>query len=234
MTTEQPLDPTNPLVGFTRRYHRMFPTGNRVDYEPPRSRSIAEIAKAEGRSPEDVVYDELLKDGGNRLLLLAIGNYEEVSLDWCEAMLGSDDVVLGLGDGGAHYGMICDASFTTFALTHWTRDRDRGRLTIEAMIHRLTREPALLIELEDRGLVAPGYRANLNVIDYPRLDLHSPLVVADQPAGGKRRHHPADRDVATNVAGKAILRDGVPTEERPGQLIRGAQAPRLEMAQAAE
>jgi N-acyl-D-aspartate/D-glutamate deacylase len=234
MTTEEPLNPTNPLVGFTRRYHRMFPTGNRVDYEPPRSRSIAAIAKDEGRSPEDVVYDELLKDDGHRLLLLTIGNYEEVSLDWCEAMLASDDVVLGLGDGGAHYGMICDASFTTFALTHWTRDRDHGRLPIEAMIHRLTREPAQLIGLADRGLVAAGYRANLNVIDYAKLDLHNPRIVADLPAGGKRLHQRADGYVATIVAGKVILRDGVPTDERPGQLIRGAQAPRLETAPAAE
>ena len=234
MTTEAPLNPTNPLVGYTRRYHRMFPTGNRVDYEPPKSQSIAEIAKAEGRSPEDVVYDELLKDDGHRLLLLTIGNYEEVSLDWCEAMLGSDDVVLGLGDGGAHYGMICDASFTTFALTHWTRDREQGRLPIEDMVHRLTRQPAQLIGLEDRGLLQPGYRANINVIDYDKLDLHNPRVVADLPAGGKRLHQLADGYVATFVGGKAIVRNGKPTNERPGQLIRGAQAPRVEMAQAAE
>ncbi len=143
-----------------------------------------------------------------------------------EAMLASDDVVLGLGDGGAHYGMICDASFTTFALTHWTRDRDHGRLTVEAMVHRLTREPAQLIGLEDRGLVEAGYRANLNVIDYDKLDLHNPRIVADLPAGGKRLHQRAEGYVATIVAGKVILRNGVPTDERPGRLIRGAQAPR--------
>jgi N-acyl-D-aspartate/D-glutamate deacylase len=234
MTTEAPLNPTNPLVAYTRRYHRMFPTGDRVDYEPPRSRSIAEIARAEGRTPEDVVYDELLADDGHRLLLLAIGNYEEVSLNWCEAMLASDDVVLGLGDGGAHYGMICGASFTTFALTHWTRDRDHGRLPVEAMVRRLTREPAELIGLDDRGLVAPGYRADLNVIDYDRLDLLNPRVVADLPAGGKRLHQRAKGYVATIVAGKVILRDGVPTAERPGRLIRGAQRPRLDLVQPAE
>jgi N-acyl-D-amino-acid deacylase len=226
MTTEEPLNPTNPLVGFTRRYDKVFLAGNRINYEPPKSRSVAEIAKAEGRSPEDVVYDELLKDDGHRLLLLAIGNYEEGSLDWCETMLDSDNVVLGLGDGGAHYGMICDASFTTFALTHWTRDREQGRLTVEDMVHRLTRQPAQLIGLEDRGLVEAGYRANLNVIDYDKLDLHNPRVVADLPAGGKRLHQLADGYVATIVAGKVIVRNGKPTDERPGQLIRGAQAPR--------
>ncbi len=234
MTTEEPLNPTNPLDGFTRRYDKVFLAGNRINYEPPASRSIAEIAKAEGRSPEDVVYDELLKEDGHRLLLLAIGNYEEGSLDWCEPMLASDDVVLGLGDGGAHYGMICDASFTTFALTHWTRDREQGRLSIEDMVHRLTRQPAQLIGLEDRGLLQPGYRANINLIDYAKLDLHNPRVVADLPAGGKRLHQLADGYVATYVGGKAIVRNGKPTNERPGQLIRGAQEPRLEMAQAAE
>ena len=234
ITTEESLNPTNPLVGFVRRYDRMFLTGNRINYEPSPSRSVEAIAKSEGRTPENVVYDELLKDDGHRLLLLTIGNYEEVSLDWCEAMLASDDVVLGLGDGGAHYGMICDASFTTFALTHWTRDREQGRLTIEDMVHRLTRQPAQLIGLEDRGLLQPGYRANINVIDYAKLDLHNPRVVADLPAGGKRLHQLADGYVATYVGGKAIVRNGKPTNERPGQLIRGAQAPRMEMAQAAE
>ncbi len=235
MISEKPLNPTNPLIGFTRRYRRLFTTDrDRVDYEPPLSRSVAEIAKAEGRSPEDVVYEELLKDDGHRLLLLTMGNYEEGSLDWCEPMLDSDNVVLGLGDGGAHYGMICDASFTTFALTHWTRDREHGRLPIETMVHRLTRQPAELIGLADRGLVAAGYRANLNVIDYDKLDLHNPRMVADLPAGGRRLHQQADGYVATIVAGKVILRNGVPTDERPGQLIRGAQAPKLDMAQAAE
>jgi N-acyl-D-aspartate/D-glutamate deacylase len=234
MTTEEPLNPTNPLVGFTRRYDKVFLTGNRINYEPSPSRSVEAIAKSEGRTPEDVVYDELLKDDGHRLLLLAIGNYEEGSLDWCGPMLDSDDVVLGLGDGGAHYGMICDASFTTFALTHWTRDREEGRLSIEDMVHRLTRQPAQLIGLEDRGLLQAGYRANINVIDYAKLDLHNPRVVADLPAGGKRLHQLADGYVATFVGGKAIVRNGKPTNERPGRLIRGAQAPRMEMAQAAE
>jgi N-acyl-D-aspartate/D-glutamate deacylase len=236
MVTEKPLDPTNPLVGFTRRYDKIFPNGNRVNYEPPAGRSIAAIAEAEGRAPEEVVYDELLRDQGESLMMLAIGNYEEGSLDWCETMLDSDNVVLGLGDGGAHYGMICDGSFTTFSLTHWTRDREHGRLPVEDMVHRLTRQAAQLIGLEDRGLVEPGYRANLNVIDYDKLDLHNPRIVADLPAGGKRLHQTADGYVATIVNGKVIVRNGVRTGERPGRLLRGAQQPRdmgLE-AQAAE
>ena len=158
--------------------------------------------------------------------MLTIGNYETGSLDWMEEMFGSGNVVLGLGDGGAHYGMICDASFTTFALSYWTRDRSHGRLSIEDVMHRLTREPAALMGLEDRGLVAEGHRASLNVIDYDKLTLHKPKVVADLPAGGKRLHQLADGYVATIVNGSVIARDGKPTEERPGRLLRGRQSPR--------
>jgi N-acyl-D-aspartate/D-glutamate deacylase len=138
-------------------------------------------------------------------------------------MLESANVVLGLGDGGAHYGMICDASFTTFALTHWTRDRAHGRVPVPDMIRRLTRQPAELIGLMDRGLVAAGHRAHLNVIDYDRLELHNPRIVEDLPAGGKRLHQLASGYVATIVSGKIIARDGAPTEERPGRLVRGVQ-----------
>jgi N-acyl-D-aspartate/D-glutamate deacylase len=122
--------------------------------------------------------------------------------------------------------MICDASFTTFALSYWTRDRPRGRLPIEDVVYRLTREPAMLMGLEDRGLIAEGYRANLNVIDYDKLALHKPQVVADLPAGGKRLHQLADGYVATIVNGCVIARGGKATSARPGRLIRGRQSPR--------
>ena len=223
---ETPVDPTNPLIGYTRRYERMFPVGTTVDYEPPFSGSIAELARAQGREPSVLAYEELLEENGNSLLMLTIGNYEDCSLDWMECMLGSGNVVLGLGDGGAHYGMICDASFTTHSLTHWTRDRPHGRVAVESMVHRLTRQPALLMELEDRGLIAAGYRADLNVIDYDRLAIHKPYIVADLPAGGKRLHQRADGYVATIVHGKVIARNGQPTAERPGRLVRGAQVSR--------
>lgn len=221
--TETPVDPANPLITFARRYERIFVTGDRIDYEPPFSRSIAGMAQAQGRDPGEVAYDELLKEDGRALLMLTLGNYEECSLDWMEGMLGSRNVVLGLGDGGAHYGMICDASFTTFALSYWTRDRARGRVRVEEMVRRLTREPAELMGLTDRGLVAPGHLANLNVIDYDKLDLHKPAIVSDLPAGGKRFHQRADGYVATLVRGKVIVRDGEPTNERPGRLLRGEQ-----------
>jgi N-acyl-D-aspartate/D-glutamate deacylase len=219
-------EPTNPLVGFSRRFDRLFVTGDKPDYEPPFEKSIAGLAAAQGRTNEEVAYDELLRDDGKAMLLLGIGNYEDCNLDWMEEMFASDNVVLGLGDGGAHYGMICDASYSTFSLTHWTRDRAHGRLSVESMVHRLTRQPALLVGLEDRGLIAPGYRAHLNVIDYDRLALHRPTVIHDLPAGGRRLSQSADGYVATIAHGKVIARNGQPTNERPGQLVRGAQAPR--------
>jgi N-acyl-D-amino-acid deacylase len=231
--SEEPTDPTNPLVSFVRRWDRIFATGRTVDYEPGLDKSIAELARAQGRTPGEVAYDELLKEDGKSLLMLTIGNYETGSLDWMEEMFGSGNVVLGLGDGGAHYGMICDASFTTFALSYWTRDRSRGRLALEDVVHRLTREPALLMGLEDRGLVAEGYRANLNVIDYDKLSLHKPNVVTDLPAGGKRLHQTADGYVATIVSGRVIARNGKATDERPGRLIRGRQSPRQHAGAAA-
>jgi N-acyl-D-aspartate/D-glutamate deacylase len=219
-------EPTNPLVGFSRRFDRLFTTGATVNYEPSFETSMAGMAAAQGRAPEEVAYDELLKDDGQGLLLLGIGNYEDCSLDWMEDMFESDNVVLGLGDGGAHYGMICDASYSTFCLSYWTRDRSHGRLTVEDMVHRLTRQPAILVGLEDRGLVAPGHRAHLNVIDYDRLALHKPTVISDLPAGGRRLNQLADGYVATIVHGKAIIRNGEVTRERPGKLVRGEQAPR--------
>ena len=214
---------TNPLVDMTRQWEKMFTIGPFMDYEPSYEESIEGMAKAQGLPPERIAYDALLEEDGQALLMLAIGNYESGNLDWMEQMFDSENVVLGLGDGGAHYGMICDASYSTFALTHWTRDRDHGRRPLEEMLNRLTRQPAMLVGLEDRGLIAPGYRAHINVIDYDRLALHKPRVVFDLPAGGKRLHQDADGYVATIVHGKVIGREGTPTEHRPGRLVRGAQ-----------
>jgi N-acyl-D-amino-acid deacylase len=224
---DAPGDPTNPLVRLSRRFERLFITGETVNYEPSAETSIAGIAAAQGRTPEEVAYDELLKDDGQSLMLLGIGNYEDCNLDWMENMFASDNVVLGLGDGGAHYGMICDASYSTFSLTHWTRDRSHGRRTVEDMVHRLTRQPALLVGLDDRGLIAPGHRAHLNVLDYDRLALHRPMVISDLPAGGSRLSQLADGYVATIAHGKVIVRNGEATQERPGKLVRGSQTARV-------
>ena len=132
-----------------------------------------------------------------------------------------DDVVLGLGDGGAHYGMICDAGFPTFLLTHWARDRSSGRLSIAEAVRQLTSVPASVAGLEDRGRLAVGYKADVNVIDHAALRVHKPVVVNDLPAGGRRLDQTADGYVATIVSGEVIAENGVPTAARPGRLIRG-------------
>jgi len=132
--------------------------------------------------------------------------------------------VLGLGDGGAHYGMICDASYPTFVLAHWARDRASGRLSVAEAVRLMTSVPAKVAGLADRGRIALGYKADLNIIDHARLTLHKPVITHDLPAGGRRLDQTADGYVATIVSGEVIASNGVPTSARPGRLIRGRQA----------
>jgi N-acyl-D-amino-acid deacylase len=227
LIAEAPLPPTNPVFNYARLFDRMYPIGHDdVDYEPAPEEGVDGRARIEGRSPEEVAYDMLLEDDGNALLFVAMANYSDGNLDFVETMLNDPNVIVGLGDGGAHYGMVCDASFTTFALTHWTRDRPKGRFALEAMIRILTRAPAEVMGLKDRGLIAPGHRAHINVIDYERLKLHSPELVWDLPGGGQRLHQRATGYVATIVSGLVIAENGRPTEARPGKLVRGEQSAR--------
>ncbi len=203
------------------------------DYEPPADRTVAAIALATGRRPEEVALDQMLSDGGRGMLYLPFLNYADGSLDPSYEMLGHPDAVPGLSDGGAHVGMICDGSFPTSNLTHWTRDRTRGpRFDLEAMVRMQTRDTARAVGLYDRGMVAPGLRADLNVIDYDRLALEAPKVAYDLPAGGRRLIQRARGYVATIVAGQVTYRDGEPTGALPGRLLRGAQG--LPVALAAE
>jgi N-acyl-D-amino-acid deacylase len=223
LLTEQPGDPTNPLFTLARNWGMIFPIGASPDYEPDRSQSIAELAKAAGTSPEEYAYDLLLEEGGEALLLTALGNYADYNLDFIRAMLADSNVIVGLGDGGAHYGMICDASYSTYALTHWARDRKGERFSIEETVRLLTREPAEVVGLTDRGLLRPGHRAHVNIIDHQRLTLHRPGIVHDLPGGGRRLHQSADGYVATICNGRVIMEDGTPTGELPGRLLRGPQ-----------
>jgi N-acyl-D-aspartate/D-glutamate deacylase len=148
-------------------------------------------------------------------------------------MMLHKDTVPGLSDGGAHVGMICDGSFPTTLLTHWTRDRTRGpRLPVEYIVMQQSRDTARAVGLYDRGVIAPGYRADLNVIDYENLTLHAPEVAYDLPSGGRRLVQRASGYVATIVAGEVTYRHGEPTGALPGRLLRGAQA--APVAQAAE
>jgi N-acyl-D-aspartate/D-glutamate deacylase len=167
----------------------------------------------------------MLTNDGRGMLYLPLLNYAQNSLDPAYEMLQHDCVVPGLSDGGAHVGMICDGSFPTTNLIHWTRDRTRGpRLPLEKMVKAQCRDTAELVGLHDRGVLAPGYRADLNLIDYDRLTLKAPQVAYDLPTGGRRLIQRAEGYVATIVAGQVTYRDGEPTGALPGRLLRGAQS----------
>jgi N-acyl-D-aspartate/D-glutamate deacylase len=215
--------PTNPIAYLAQSWQWTYPLGDDADYEPDPSKSIAARAEARGVSPVEEAYDRLLDDDGHAILLDALANFRENSLDTVGDLMRRDDVVLGLGDGGAHYGMICDSSFPTYVLTHWARDRASGRLSVAEAVRELTSTPARTAGLDDRGRIAVGYKADLNVIDHERLRLHKPVVNYDLPAGGRRLDQSADGYVATIVSGEIIAENGKPTAARPGRLVRGRQ-----------
>jgi N-acyl-D-aspartate/D-glutamate deacylase len=214
----------NPLVYLAQMWEWIFPLDDRADYEPDRSTSILARARARGVSPMEEAYDRLLDDDGHAILLGAMANFENNSLNTVGELILRDDVVLGLGDGGAHYGMICDSSFPTYLLTHWARDRSAGRLTVAEAIRQLTTVPGRVAGLADRGRIAVGYKADLNVIDHAALRLHKPVIAHDLPAGGRRLDQTADGYVATIVSGEVIAENGVATDARPGKLVRGRQS----------
>lgn len=220
---DTPASDGHPLMFAAQAFEWMFPMGDPPNYEPPRSESIASRARARGVSPLEEAYDRLLDDDGHAMLLVTLANFRDGSLDTVAELIRREDVVLGLGDGGAHYGMICDASFPTYMLAHWARDRASGRLTVAEAVCELTSVPARVAGLADRGRIAVGYKADLNVIDHAAVRLHRPVVTYDLPAGGRRLDQSADGYVATIVSGEVIAENGVPTAARPGRLIRGRQ-----------
>jgi N-acyl-D-aspartate/D-glutamate deacylase len=205
-------------------YARMYPLTDPVDYEPTPERSIAGVAAAQGRPAAEVLYDELLADDGSRLLYLPLMNYARGSLEDVRSMITDPNALFGLSDAGAHCNAISDGSFPTTAITHWTRDRTRGeRLSLEQVVHCQTQRTASHVGWNDRGVVAPGYLADLNVIDLDRLKVRPPHLVADLPAGGTRLLQEAEGYVATIKHGEVTVADGVLTGARPGRLVRGAQ-----------
>jgi N-acyl-D-aspartate/D-glutamate deacylase len=220
---DKPRSDGHPLLYLAQAWDWIFPLGDDPDYEPAASTSIAAQARARGVSPKEEAYDRLLDENGHAMLLVAMGNYENNSLDTVGELLRRDDIVLGLGDGGAHYGMICDASFPTFLLAHWARDRASGRMSVAEVVKELTSVPARVAGLADRGRIAVGYKADLNVIDHAGLRLHRPTITYDLPAGGRRLDQTADGYVVTIVSGEIIVENGEPTAARPGRLVRGRQ-----------
>lgn len=219
-----PDDPFAALFDFDPR--RIFPLEDPPDYEPGPEKSLATLAEGRGVPPFEVLYDLLAAGDGEGTLLYAVANYAEGDLSASRDMLAHPCSLLGLGDGGAHMGLLCDASVPTFLLTHWTRDRVRGPgFPLEWMVHRLTGEPATLLGLGDRGRIAPGLRADLNVIDGASLALEPPRMVRDLPAGARRFVQGARGYLATLVAGQPTREAGEDTGALPGGLARRSPAP---------
>ena len=207
-----------------RAYRTTFTLGSPPEYEPGPERSLTAIAASTGRSPLAVAYDAMLEEDGGGLLYVPILNYSDGDLDAAREMLLHPRSAAGLGDGGAHCGVICDASQPTFMVTHWTRDRTRGeRLPLEWIVKKQTRDTARLYGLGDRGTLEEGMVADLNLIDYDRLQMTNPTVVADLPAGGSRILQGATGYVETIKSGVTTFAEGKDTGARPGALLRGAR-----------
>ena len=216
-----PDDPLMALIGGQSTSH-MFPLGEPPDYEPTPDMSVAAIARREGRPEEEVLYDLLLRHDGRELVLFTLGGYSHGSLDDMKEMLLHPNSALGLSDGGAHCGVICDASAPTYMLSHWARDRADG-LPLEFVVKKMTRDTANLYGLEDRGVLAPGFKADLNLVDLEHLNLRLPEMVHDLPAGARRLIQRADGWKVTICSGEVTFEDGEHTDARPGRVIRGGQ-----------
>ena len=213
------------IVNVLARLDRVFALGDPPDYEPPPEASIAARAARLGCDPLELVYELLLERDGCELLFAPAANYVDCDYEATLTMLRHPHTVIGLGDGGAHCGTICDGSYPTYLLIHWGRDRTRGeRLPLEFAVHRYTRAAAELVGLHDRGLIAPGMKADVNLIDHANLYLSPPSIVHDLPAGGRRLMQTAKGYVATIVSGEVVIDHDRPTGVLPGRLLRGARA----------
>ncbi len=215
----------SPAAKALLRFEKTFILGDPPDYEQDPSQSVGAQAERAGVGAAAFAYDRLLGNGGRNFLYYPFMNYAEGSLDACLEMMQDQHTVLGLGDGGAHLGSICDASFTTHMVTHWARDRGRGeRLPLETVVQWHTRDTARAVGLCDRGILEPGYKADVIVFDYAAMQLHEPSIVRDLPAGGARLVQQADGYRYTIVSGEITYRDGKPTGALPGRLVRGARS----------
>ena len=206
------------------RWDRMYPLGDPPDYEPGPEDSIAGRAARDGCAPAELAYDLLIEGDGKGMLYMPVTNFAGGNLDVVRDMIDAPNSLIGLGDGGAHVGVMCDATSTSYLLTHWTRDRGRGALfPVSWAIKRLAADNAAAIGLGDRGLLKVGLKADINILDYDRLCLRRPEIVYDLPAGGKRLIQRTDGFDATIVSGAVVYRHGEATGLLPGRLVRGAR-----------
>ena len=205
-------------------FDRMFPLGDPPNYEPAQDSSLGARARRENRDPREVVYDYLIEGEGKNFIFAPFANFAAFNLDCCSEMMQSPHTLIGLGDGGAHVGLISDGSYPTYLLQHWGRDRKQGRLDLAWLVKRHTQDNANAVGLGDRGTLVVGKKADLNVIDFDRLRVEAPIMKWDLPAGGKRLLQRATGYRATVVSGAVTYRDGEATGALPGKLVRGPRA----------
>ncbi len=232
---EEPTDRAAVFAASTlRNWANMYTLAARApDYEPRRDEALGARAERAGVSPAELALDHMLAGEGRGMIYVPFLNYANGDLDHAYELLADADTIPGLSDGGAHVGTICDGSFPTSMLTHWTRDRTRGpRFSVEQVVRMQTHDTAAAFGLLDRGMIRPGLRADLNLIDYDALTLLAPQVAYDLPAGGRRLIQRAEGYRATILAGEVTYRDGEPTAALPGRLLRGARAAPPAMAAA--
>ncbi|MEN8722839.1 MAG: amidohydrolase family protein [Alphaproteobacteria bacterium] len=236
LLSQEPIKLNNEVVDhIMESHHKMFDLGEPANYEPAPEESVAAVAERDGKSAYEVALDMMLERDGHAMLYFPLFNYYTGNLDIVHEMLTHPHTVFGLGDGGAHCGALCDSSFPTTLIQHWGRDRTRGpKLPLEQLISMQTKETAELMGIQDRGLLKPGYKADVNIIDFDNMVLHAPEVVYDLPAGGRRLIQKADGYTKTIVSGVVAFEDGQPTGALNGKLIRGAQPAPDMPAQAAE
>ena len=208
-------------------FNLQFEMDDNFNYEPDPSASIQQRAEMAGVSAAEYAYDALMASEGTGFIYFPLLNYLDGNLDFVEPVLRSDDCLNSLSDGGAHCGTICDAAATTFMLEYWVRDRVKGTISIEQAIKRQCHDTAVVYGLEDRGVIAPGYLADLNIIDLEKMKLNAPYVAFDLPAGGKRLLQTADGYVATIKSGQVTFKHGAYQGVNPGGVIRGPQSQRL-------
>jgi N-acyl-D-aspartate/D-glutamate deacylase len=224
LLAEEPAD-SNPLfVALVKTWDPSFPLGDPPCYTPSLDDSIPNRARREGRDPRELIYDELLKDDGNAIIYVPLGNVADGRLDSGGLIAGAPGTLLGLGDGGAHYSLICDSTWPSYFLESCVRDAAADRkVPLPLAVKMMSRDTAEAVGLLDRGLVRKGYKADINVIDFDRLHLHGPQMRRDLPANGKRIFQRADGYEATLVSGRIVNRNGLATGELPGRLIRGGK-----------
>ncbi len=224
LLSEKPGGNNERLAERAANFKFTFPLGNPPDYEPPKENSIAEMARRRNVSPEEVAYDLILEDEGRAFLFSPNNNYAAYNLDVVENFIRHPRTCLGLSDGGAHVGHISDSGYPTFVLSYWGRDRKRGKIELPLLVRWLTGATAELAGLHDRGRIAPGYKADINLIDFDRLGQSYPYLTYDLPLGGKRFMQKGEGYVATYLGGVATYREGEPTGVLSGKLVRGQQA----------